>query len=473
MQPHRHPRASASLRAMGRVLGLWACGLLACGGDGREPTTSTVGASTGQETTGVTTGGETGPAGTTADGDSEGSQGTTAADPTAADPAEQAIAEARELYPTYLDLHAGVVARTCTPNEGVCHNQKEYPDLHTPQTMLAAIGAPCNFAEEEPKKIYGGCESQGDILSFTDGPNADPMLAYKPEVAYVEWIKGDMDIIVAANIYLSTPIPLAMTDPMVPESVRIDRSENQIMVPVGQIAGAISYQPGQKLVTITDYTVLPDPQRQLLETKVRPGDPNQDGVFGAKEDPHRMILPGDPEHSYLLQRLQGKVPGSPMPLANQPLSSAEIIALACWIESLAGMQDFDPYIEINYDNCRTADEFGAGDPESGHSLSADVQPILDANCATAGCHANFQPASALDLSRDHARDSLLKMSIQDPKRSLVEPGNPTGSYLIIKLTGNGASGVQMPRTYDGKPGQLPESDIQVIKDWIVAGAPSD
>ena len=30
----------------------------------------------------------------------------------------------------------------------------------------------------------------------------------------------------------------------------------------------------------------------------------------------RLLTPGDPWKSYLLQRLQGNVPGSPMPLAN-------------------------------------------------------------------------------------------------------------------------------------------------------------
>jgi hypothetical protein len=299
------------------------------------------------------------------------------------------------------------------------------------------------------------------------------MVGYTAEVAYVEWIKDAMDVTIAANIHLSNPIPLAMTDPLVPEGIRIDRSEDQIMVPVGQIAGAVTYTAGQKLLTIANYPALTDTQRLLLEMKVRPGDPNQDGVFGAQNDPYRMLLPGDPEHSYLLQRLQGKVPGSPMPLANQPLSSAEIIAIACWIESLADVAEPDPYIEIDYDDCRTAKEFGAGDPESGHSLSADVQPILDANCATAGCHATFQPAAGLDLTRENARASMLEASTQDPKRSRVEPGNPTNSYMIIKLTGNGASGVQMPRGYDGKPGQLPDADIQVIRDWIVAGAPGD
>src|SRR5262245_65817696 len=46
---------------------------------------------------------------------------------------ESAVDEARRELSTYLDLHDVVISRTCTPNEGVCHNDKEYRDLHTPQ----------------------------------------------------------------------------------------------------------------------------------------------------------------------------------------------------------------------------------------------------------------------------------------------------------------------------------------------------
>src|SRR5687767_8936049 len=102
-------------------------------------------------------------------GAGEGSTGEPA--DSSADPAAELIEEAKQEFPTYLDLHEKVVTRTCSPNGGVCHNEKEYPDLHTPQTMLSMLGAPCNLAEADPLNLFDGCEPPGDELVFTTGSN--------------------------------------------------------------------------------------------------------------------------------------------------------------------------------------------------------------------------------------------------------------------------------------------------------------
>ena len=54
------------------------------------------------------------------------------------------VLEAQSTLPTGLDLHQKVIYRTCTPNGGVCHNSKEFPDLRTPANFVAAFGANCN-----------------------------------------------------------------------------------------------------------------------------------------------------------------------------------------------------------------------------------------------------------------------------------------------------------------------------------------
>src|SRR5688500_7498842 len=69
-----------------------------------------------------------------------------------------AVLEAQEKLTTGLDLHAKVVFRTCSPNGGVCHNAKEYPDLHTPANFLDAIDAPCNVQPGTPEAVYDRCE---------------------------------------------------------------------------------------------------------------------------------------------------------------------------------------------------------------------------------------------------------------------------------------------------------------------------
>jgi hypothetical protein len=50
-------------------------------------------------------------------------------------------------------------------------------------------------------------------------------------------------------------------------------------------------------------------------------------------------------------RVTGTVPGTRMPLANAPLSDAEYVALACWIETLAGTPWPRAGDLIDYDEC--------------------------------------------------------------------------------------------------------------------------
>ena len=53
---------------------------------------------------------------------------------------------------------------------------------------------------------------------------------------------------------------------------------------------------------------------------------------------------------------------------------------------------------------------------------------------------------------------------------LVAPGDPAGSYFVKKLTGVGmCAGTQrMPLG-----GALSDAEIQIVVDWICAGAPND
>jgi hypothetical protein len=85
----------------------------------------------------------------------------------------------------------------------------------------------------------------------------------------------------------------------------------------------------------------------------RAGDPNRNGVYGA-DDPNAagaLIVPGSPAKSYLFGRITGSVPGTRMPLANQPLSNAEYAAIACFIEGLDPDGDASALDEIDYDRC--------------------------------------------------------------------------------------------------------------------------
>ena len=56
---------------------------------------------------------------------------------------------------------------------------------------------------------------------------------------------------------------------------------------------------------------------------------------------------------------------------------------------------------------------------------------------------------------------------------LVVPGNPTASYLYLKLTTPPCAGSQMPLTELGMSFSLPACELTLVHDWIAAGAPND
>ncbi|MCH9684926.1 MAG: hypothetical protein K0V04_26050 [Deltaproteobacteria bacterium] len=411
-------------------------------------------------------GGPNGDGGSGTAGETEDTEGGGAGIPTAPDDGREFVEEAKKDFPTYLDLHEKVITRTCTPNANVCHNNMEYPDLRTPQSMLGVLGGPCNLDVEDPLNTYNACEPRGDVLRFTSGGN----LGWETHVAYVDFPVDAMGVVSSAVVYLAEPIPAGMIDPMTPESLEFLRITDSGMLTVGEINDAVTYAAGVSAFQVVGYDMLGDSVHTLLEDGLRGGDPNRDGILGANEDEHfQEIKPGDPWGSYLLQRLQGNVPGSPMPLANQPLSASEVVAIACWIEGADAPDGDSPYAVIDYDGCSYAAEFGEPDPDSGATFTNDVLPILEARCATAGCHSSVVPAADLDLTADVARDSLFQMSVQNPDIPLVEPGNPTGSYLITKLTGDGFQGQRMP--LGANP--LSQEQEDIIRLWISYGAPDD
>lgn len=405
-----------------------------------------------------------GESGSGGSGETGGATGETEAEP-APDDGKEFVEEAKKEFPTYLDLHEKVITRTCTPFENVCHNNKEYPDLHTAQAMLGMLGSPCNLDVEDPLNTYNGCEPEGDVLRFTTGGN----VGWQTKVAYVTFSADPMGVVTSAVIQLADPIPAAMLDSMLPESIELLRTTDNGMLTVGQVADAVTYAPGVSALQVTGYDMLDGSVHTLIEDDLRAGDPNRDGVLGAGEESLQELKVGDPWGSYLLQRLQGNVPGSPMPLANQPLSAAEVVAIACWIEGTDAPDGDSPYATIDYDGCQYAAEFGEPDPDSGATFSGHVQPILTTRCATPGCHGSMVPAADLDLTEGVARDNLFGMSTQNPDIPFVTPGNPTNSYLMTKLTGDGFAGQRMP--LGAAP--LSQEELDIVRLWISYGAPDD
>jgi 5-methylthioadenosine/S-adenosylhomocysteine deaminase len=101
-----------------------------------------------------------------------------------------------------------------------------------------------------------------------------------------------------------------------------------------------------------------DAVTSLLASGIVQGDLNRNGVFGARAgNTVPLIRPGKPEQSYLVGRLRGelegeRIPGTQMPLANQPPSVPDMVALMCFIEGLHPDPSVrDPTGPIDYGNC--------------------------------------------------------------------------------------------------------------------------
>ena len=86
------------------------------------------------------------------------------------------------------------------------------------------------------------------------------------------------------------------------------------------------------------------------------------------------------------------------------------------------------------------------------------------------CHSGAGAPQGLRL--DAANSYALLVGVPSAEQSgvlRVNPGDPNNSYLIQKLEGRAASGERMPA---GLPA-LPQTDIDVIRQWIAAGALPD
>ncbi len=104
---------------------------------------------------------------------------------------------------------------------------------------------------------------------------------------------------------------------------------------------------------------------------------------------------------------------------------------------------------------------------------ANIQAtIFSASCTDLACHSSLVQAGNLVLEAGKAHDQLVGVSAVNPAAQQagllrVKPGDPSTSFLVIKLTGpTVVQGSPMPL---GKP-PLAAAQVQLIRDWITQGA---
>jgi hypothetical protein len=103
------------------------------------------------------------------------------------------------------------------------------------------------------------------------------------------------------------------------------------------------------------------------------------------------------------------------------------------------------------------------------SFARDILRIFTNNaaktCAQAFCHSGSHPAGDQNLEKDKAYTNIVNVASSEvPKLKRVLPGDAANSYLFQKVV-TGA----MPRT----GGPLTAGDVDLIRQWINAGAPNN
>lgn len=109
-------------------------------------------------------------------------------------------------------------------------------------------------------------------------------------------------------------------------------------------------------------------------------------------------------------------------------------------------------------------------PAFGAIFSEIQASVFTPTCATSNCHAGAGASAGLSLEDASSYAMLVGIaSSQDGGILRVAPADPDNSYLIQKLEGTAGTGVQMPIG----AAALPQSSIDVIRQWITDGADDD
>lgn len=111
-------------------------------------------------------------------------------------------------------------------------------------------------------------------------------------------------------------------------------------------------------------------------------------------------------------------------------------------------------------------------PDTGVPLEAKFssiqENILTPKCVNRGCH---PPAGPMSLEKGQAYNNLVNQA-SGYGMPRVDPSNADNSALYLKVKGDARVGGVQNRMPLGFPA-LSSEEIQVIRDWINAGAPNN
>lgn len=134
-----------------------------------------------------------------------------------------------------------------------------------------------------------------------------------------------------------------------------------------------------------------------------------------------------------------------------------------------------PFGQASAAACAGAVAPPAPPPQPGDPLEptlASIQAnVFSIDCAVSGCHGGAAAQQGMRLDPGFSAGNLICVHVpRDPSQIRVLPGDPDNSLIIRKLEG-GPSLTLGDRMPQGGP-YLPQSTIDVIRQWIANGAPS-
>jgi hypothetical protein len=257
------------------------------------------------------------------------------------------------------------MAPKCGPVGGVCHNTKEFPDLHTSANMLDAIGLYCNVLADGPEVTENLCEPVGDVLVLTSGQD----VGFTSQIGQLFEVPGDMacddpevadlpdslgsDRELCMTLKEKVPLGAAVGEDLVSFSVVRPDSVTGEQLVLLQYEDRLLTSQASKFVRFTEFGMLTLQDQDTFLYTIHQGDLNGDGLFGSETNESGLLIkPGDPLHSYIVWRMMGWGLAPRMPLAEAPMTPMMQLAMMCWIKHLdPGAADPHPNDAIAYDDC--------------------------------------------------------------------------------------------------------------------------
>lgn len=372
------------------------------------------------------------------------------------------------LYRSVEELYEKGLSRTCSLNGGVCHNSKEYPDLHSLPSLFATALAPCALGALSPQQVPDECEPEGDHLR-------SDALGIDREIAHVDLSPPDaaVDDLTQASLSLVQPATAAAS------------ADDWVLV-----RGGLRFVVGPATVSddgsavVVDLAAADPALRAFLDarafpwtpSRVKVADTNGNGVRGHALG-WSLLRPGDPQRSYLVARLTLPRLGELMPRQCRTWDERATRALYCWIKGLrldaaGGLEN--PQEAIKYDGCSlplaAVERCGGSAADGGTDAGLPaVQALFDRSCAFNGCHAGAAPAAGLDLAAGASRAGLVGIPSSEVAGGVrVRPGDAAGSVLWCKVDPGcpTRTGPPMPLGAAG----LDAADRALLRRWIDSGA---